>query len=200
MTGIRLVPLQCPQCRRPLAAGEGEHLLATCEDCGTTCEVVRGVPLPRERTIHRPRSGSPTEFVPFWRFDTRVEIYQRETAGVGQLFKDLFNLDRGNGKAEVRFLVPAFEVNLETFKNLSLKMLRLGEERLLPWEPAPALRIRPAAMSMDEASRTLEFLILTLEAQKSDMMVHLAFRVDILASGLALLPASSAGESMHLLV
>jgi len=200
VTGIRLVPLQCPRCSRPLSAGEGEHLLATCDECGTTCEVVGGIPLPRERTIYRPRSASPTEYVPFWRFDTRVDIYLREATGMGQLFNDLFNLRQGDGKAEACFLVPAFEVNMEAFKNLSLKMLKLGKDRLQPWERAPALPTRCTVLSMDEASRTLEFILLTIEANKSDMMVSLGMRVDILASSLALLPASSAGEDMHLLV
>jgi len=197
---IQLVPLRCPRCTRPLAAGEGEHLLAHCEDCGTCCEVVQGVSLPRERTVYRPRSGTATEFAPFWRFDARVEIYQRETAGVGQFLKDFFNLGRGDSNSQVRFFVPAFEVNLEAFKALGLRMLKLGMDRLEPWEDAPRLPIRPAAMSMDEASRTLEFLILTIEAQKSDMMVQLNFRVDILESGLALVPASTAGSSMELLM
>jgi len=200
MSRIRLVPLQCPGCNHPLAAGVGEHLLATCDDCGTTCEVVRGVPMPRERTIYRPRSGSPTEFVPFWRFETRVEVRRREAAGMGQLFKDLFKPGQDGWQAELSFFVPALDVSLGAFQLLSLKMLRRGKDILEPWEPAPALPIHPTAMSMDEASRTLEFILLTIEAHQPDMLVHLDFSVDILASSLALLPASSAGEDMHLLV
>lgn len=200
MKTLQLVPLQCPQCARPLAAGEGEHLLATCGDCGTCCEVVKGVPLPRTRTVFRPRAGAPNEFVPFWRIDARVEIFQRETAGVGQFLKDFFNLGRGDRKDQHRFFVPAFEVNMEAFKALGLQMLKLGEDRLVAWDDAPDLPIRPATMSLDEASQTLEFLILTIEAQKSDMMVNLCFQVDVLDSGLALVPASTAGTRMDLLL
>lgn len=200
MSRIRLVPLQCPGCNHPLAAGVGEHLLATCDDCGTTCEVVWGVPMPRERTIYRPRSGSPTEFVPFWRFDTRVDIRRREAAGMGQLFKDLFRPGQDEGQAEIRFFVPALEVGLEAFQSLSLKMLRRGKDILELWEPAPALPIHPTAMSMDEASRTLEFILLTIEAHQPDMLVQLDFSVDILASGVALLPATVTGKNLQLLV
>lgn len=200
MKTLQLIQLRCPACSQPLAAGEGEHLIATCGDCGTCCEVVKGVALPRARSVFRPRTGTATEFVPFWRIDARVEIFQRETAGVGQFLKDFFNLGRGDRHDEHRFFVPAFEVNMEAFKALGLQMLKLPPDRLQPWEDAPDLPVRPATMSLDEASCTLEFLILTIEARKSDMMVSLNFQVDVLDSGLALVPASTAGTGMDLLL
>jgi hypothetical protein len=176
---FRLVPLDCPACGAPLAA-ESEDVVFYCTACRTGYRYDPGAPrslAPVEVSfMAAPTAREVAGHLPFWLLPARVELLRRDASGglVSGLMGLLTGAEQGGTSGAGVFAVPAFRLPVEravrltqryTFESPGLGEL-LGE------------RLTGGLFSPDDAEKLAHFALITAEAEKSDTLKDLDYRID----------------------
>ena len=177
--GFALVPLDCPSCGAPLAA-EADDVVFYCTACRSGFRHQPDAPrslAPVEVGFVLAPTVPATGWVPFWLLPARLEIVRRDaTAG---LITGLWNLLAGDGERgtvdEPAFLVPAFHTPIEGLVRLVLRYTearpqlgeRLGE------------RLTGGALEPEDAGTLAHYALITAEAEKSDTLRDLDYRLEL---------------------
>lgn len=174
---IELIPLVCIKCQMPLPA-EPDEIAWVCAQCkqGMLLDENKGL-LPLQVQY---AAGIAPDAIgrPFWVVDGQVSL-QRE-------------LYDGNKNAEAqamwaqprRFTIPAYNVSLET-------LLQYGPQLLLKppaLQPGPAARFQPVTLSPDDIQAVAEFIVVAIEAGRSDMLKEIVVSIKISEPVLWILP------------
>lgn len=185
---MKLVALRCPECNEALAA-ENEHIVVTCERCGTSVRIGDQGLSRVSVSYARPESGSRTvRWQPFWVFHGRVHIQRRDAKGSGSGVAQvlgLLNLVSGSDDkplinwAEPRDLyVPAWELSPQAAKEMGGNLVHRQPSLERVPQP-PDARLSPATVTPDDALKMLEFIVLAIEAQRPDWLENLDFRLEV---------------------
>ncbi len=176
---IALVALQCLKCGEPVEAAADETAWA-CRQCGQGLALDEAMPQGLSRLdIHYAASLKPGRTGrPFWVAEGRVTV-ARETYG-------------GNRSREAeafwqtprRFFVPAFACDLETMLNLGRGLLR-QPPALTPGAAAP---FQPVTVSQRDVRPLAEFIVVGVEADRSDKLKTISCRIDLDTPELWILP------------
>jgi hypothetical protein len=188
---MKLIALSCPHCSRPLAPEEHDVAIL-CPHCGRPVEIGEDGPAPITVRFARrgPDGELPASWQPYWAFQGAVAIRQRGTQGGGS---------RGEKEslafwaAPRRFLVPAWALPVEQIMERGrelLKRLPAGSEWVEVEQPAD-VRLQPAILFAEEARAILEFIVLSIEAERSDSLKSLAFDLDLGPAELWALPGTN---------
>jgi hypothetical protein len=174
---IELVPLLCIKCEAPLPA-EPNEIAWVCTRCG------QGMLLDESRgllPLHVQYAAGITPDAtgrPFWVADGQVSL-QRE-------------LYSGNKSAEAqllwaqprRFTIPAYTCPLDT-------LLQIGPQLLLKppaLQSGPAVRFQPVTLSPGDLQALAEFIVVAIEAERSDMLKQIEVAVGLGEPVLWILP------------
>ena len=174
---IELIPLLCIKCASPLPA-QPDEVAWVCERCGQglLLDESKGLlPLQVHYAASLPQDGTGR---PFWVADGQVSL-QRE----------LFS---GNKSAEAqllwaqprRFTIPAYTCTLDV-------LLRDGPQLLLKppaLQPGPAVKFQPVTLSPADIQALAEFIVVAIEAERSDMLKQIVVSVKIGEPVLWILP------------
>ncbi|OGO71885.1 MAG: hypothetical protein A2Z49_04305 [Chloroflexi bacterium RBG_19FT_COMBO_56_12] len=163
---IELVPLLCIKCQAPLPA-EPDEIAWVCTRCGQGMLLDEGRGLQPLNVQYA--AGIPPEAVgrPYWVADGQVSL-QRE-------------LYSGNKTAEAqmmwsqprRFTIPAYNCPMET-------LLQTGPKLLLTppaLQPGSAVRFQPVTLSPGDIQSLAEFIVVAIEAERSDMLKQIVVSV-----------------------
>ncbi len=169
---MKLILLRCPNCDHALAPGD-DDLIVACSQCGLGVELGDEGLEAIEVQYAAPLSKAQTDlWRPWWVFTGQVEITLRETQS-------------GNQRDEaVRFwaqaqhlYVPAWELSLQAVRSEGLALLK--KQPLLQVIPRPAgARFAPVVVSVSDARKLLDYLVLTMEASRKDWLKDLSFVVN----------------------
>jgi hypothetical protein len=199
---MKLVALRCPECNEALSA-ENEHIVVTCERCGTVVRIddqgLSRVPV----SYARPKSEARTiRWQPFWVFHGRVHIQRRDAKGGGSGMAQvlgLLDLNRSSDDeplamwADPRDLyVPAWELSPQAAKGMGGNLIR-SQPSLETVPQPPDARLTPAILTPDDALKMLEFIVLSIEAQRPDWLENLTFQLEVGEPALWALPFDDAG-------
>lgn len=185
---MKLLALRCPHCDTWLQPGLHDVVLL-CPTCATAVALhdqgVQAAPL----TYGIPTT---TEFAwyPFWLFQGQVVIRRRQTQGGSRADADAA---QQFWREPRRLYVPAWELTVHDARELGARLARQQLLYQVGDKPEQAA-MQPATVDPTDARKLLEFIILTIEAQRNDWLRDLQFDVQAAAPQLWALPAQQTNK------
>ena len=187
---MKLHSLTCPQCAQWLSPAPDTVVMA-CPRCTTAVALDdAGIKtLPVQFVAGKTEN---VEWYPFWTFEGQVELITRET-------------QKGNKQSQAeqfwqqthRFLIPAWNLDMWQARDLGLDFLQKPPQLSLLDEP-PNAPFYPVTLTREDALKLIDFIVLTLEANRDDWLRDLQFRLGINVPALWLLPGTTAGKRWKL--
>ena len=178
---IELIPLTCLQCDTPLPA-QPDEVAWVCARCGQGLLLDESAERGLARLAVQYATGiDPTrKGKPFWVVEGSVNL-QRST------FESFSNK---SGEAQQlwskprRFFIPASDLPLQTLAEVGPRLL-LNPPTL---QHGPAVSFEPVTVSPDDLPGLAEFIVLAIEAGRSDMLKQVTIQVTLAAPALWVLP------------
>jgi hypothetical protein len=176
-SGATLIALECVRCQTPVPA-EPDEVAWICRNCGQGLLLDESVGLRpiTVRAAEGPVQGA--AWRPYWVVPGHVRFQRRESYG-----RDSAPEARWN--APVQFILPAFACSVEQAVAIGVGHLRqpprLQEGAAQPLAGATVLPEQLAALA--------RFVVLTVEAERSDKLEAVEFTVDLDSPDLWCLPA-----------
>ncbi|MCA9961104.1 MAG: hypothetical protein KC443_18820 [Anaerolineales bacterium] len=190
---MKLVALRCPQCDTWLQPGVNDVALL-CAVCGTavsltdqgvqTIPITYGLPTTTEFSWH-----------PFWLFAGQVAIHTRQTQGGNRADANAAQQFWGVPR---RLYVPAWELPIHEARELGARLVREQPLYRAGDKPDPFV-LQPATIDIADARKLLEFVVLTIEAQRSDWLRDLQFEIQATVPQLWALPAQRTNKGWQVL-
>ncbi len=186
---MKLLLLRCPNCNAPLTPNQ-DDMVTMCGDCFTAVSIDQ-TGLNIKEIIY---AASDTEevplWLPFWVFNGRVNISQRQTQGSNKGAAKDAQQFWGSHR---RLYVPAWQ--------LEMPMARSMGQRLTQEQPHFTAIPRPdevdllgTAVTPEDALKLIEFIILSIEAERKDWLKSLQFTIDAEEPELWALPGKRVGN------
>jgi hypothetical protein len=181
-TAIQLIPLQCFKCSTPIPAGL-EEVAWVCPTCG------QGLLVSAERgtaplDVHfsagltHDRPGRP-----FWVARGLVTVSARQTYGSGDSSRESAAFWSG-GRS---FFIPAYACTLDELLELGGTMLRQAPA-LQPDPSNSPVAFQPVVTHPEDARPYAEFIVMAVEAARSDKLRELKFDLTLTTPELWVLP------------
>jgi len=177
-TSVELVVMKCPRCAAFVPAEEDEVAWA-CAQCGQGMQLTASglAPLPIQWAAVR-ENAAKFQWRPFWVFSGTVAFSQRESFGRQGQPDDVWLAPR-------RFYVPAYPATLGQIETLGADLTR-KQVALKPGRPAGALS--QCVLFPDDARQAIEFIVLTIEADRKDKIRSIDFSLSLGEPELWVLP------------
>lgn len=194
-SGLRLVTLKCEKCGSLLNAGP-EDVVYYCNNCDTGYELIGDkdelVPVNIDFAVPSPARDGEIIYYPFWVFDANIEISSRDTSGnlgsaIGFLKKVLGKDDRPIEK----FYVPAFDTSIDNIKKLGLEFTKHQPD----FDTVKKDRITGTRCSSEDAEKLADFIFLSLEAEKPDMMRQITYDLGLSGKKVVGIPFYRSGQA-----
>jgi hypothetical protein len=185
---MKLLALRCPVCNQPLTP-ENDHIVVACAQCHTAVHIGDDGPEPVDVHYAAPVTGATvTHWLPFWVFHGRVHITRRDTQGRGtseQAAAQFWEQPR-------HLYVPAWELSLQVTQQMGSAMIQRQPLTQPLLKPA-AGRLLPVTLTVDDARKMLEFIVLAIEARREDWLKRLEFRLELEPPALWAFPSDNKG-------
>jgi hypothetical protein len=178
---VALIPLACLKCDTPLAA-QPDEVAWVCTRCGQGLlldeSAENGLALLEIQYasgLDPQRKG-----MPLWVVEGRVQLERTIFASFNDKSREAQEL----WAKPRRFFIPASEVPLKTLADLGPGLL-LNPPTL---QPGPAAPFEPVTVSPADLPALAEFIVLAIEAGRSDMLKQVNIQVNLSAPVLWVLP------------
>lgn len=182
---MKLLALRCPVCETPLTPGE-EDIVILCPECRSPLHIGdEGLSrINVQYAVPTARAGV-TQWQPFWIFQGQVKILKRTT----QSGRSQQNAAQKMWAQPRRFYVPAWNLSLHTAQEIGSRMIELQHIYQTIAQPTNA-ELTPVVLSAEDAAKLLEFIVLAIEARRSDWLTDFQFTLDLGQPELWALPTS----------
>ena len=176
--GVRLIPLLCTRCQAPVAA-KPEEVAWVCEQCGQglLLDETKGA-VPQNIFFSASIAQNGVGW-PFWVARGQVTITKRDTYSGNQ------------SKAATEFwaqphlfFVTASRQTIEETVTMGVKLLRAP----VAMQSGARNRMQPVVMPPGDLRALAEFMVMSIEADRSDAMRELLFKLDLDPPQLWILP------------
>jgi len=187
---MKLLALRCPVCAQPLLPDEDETIVMSCGGCYTAVSIDDHGINPTDIQFAAATAGEITDWLPFWIFQARVHLTERDTQGGKRSDRE----EAAHFWASSRKLyVPAWEMPLTQAREMGSVLVN-KQPQFQPINPPPQTRIKAASVTAEDALKLLEFVVLSLEAQRSDWLKSIQFHIEAGQPTLWAVPAVRKGE------
>ncbi len=184
---MKLLALRCPSCTQPLAPG-AEDVVMMCGNCGTAVSMDEAGLQPVAVNFAAPKQEQVGAWLPFWVYNGRVSLQKRESQG-GYQTKQAEQF----WQEPHRFLVPAWELSVRDAREMGSNLLK--NPPVLQAVPRPQTAVfTPATVTAEDARKLMEFIVLTIEAERSDWLKELQFTLQTDPAELWAIPADEKGN------
>jgi len=178
-TSVQLIALKCLRCAELIPAEENE-VAWVCGQCSQGVQLTDDGLAPLDvNWAAAKEKASAVRWLPFWVFDGAVTFSRRKSFGLLQHGPDKL------WEARRRFYVPAFSASLEQLEtlgaDLTRKQVQLKADR-------PAGGLNGCVMFPQDARQAIEFIVLTIEAERKDKLREVDFSLDLSQPDLWVLP------------
>jgi predicted RNA-binding Zn-ribbon protein involved in translation (DUF1610 family) len=176
---VELIPLVCTHCSTPLPANP-EEVAWVCAQCGQGLLLDEQKGLAPLDVYYSARIPPNTRGKPYWVAMGDVTV-QRKTYDSGQ---------RGDQEAQQfwsrprQFIIPAYDCTLDAFTKTGVDWL--GQPPAL--QPGPPAAFEPVTLHLDDVQAAAEFIVVAVEAGRSDKMKEVSFSLDLSTPALWILP------------
>lgn len=192
---MKLLLLRCPQCQS-LLEPEQLDVVVGCQQCLAAVAVEEtglrlvNVNYAASKFEERHDAEVIEQWVPFWVFNGRIHLSQRDTQGGSKSAQreaeQFWDVPR-------RLYVPAWDLPLATAREMGQKFTQ--EQTPLQAIPQPSrVHLVSAVVTPEDALKLLEFIVLSIEAQRKDWLKNLKFRIEADSPDLWALPARVKGS------
>ncbi len=182
---VRLIAIKCLQCGLPVPAQPADIAFG-CPHCGQVALIAGDRLVPQPAFWGVPRAGvTPAGWLPFWVFAGQVALPVRETFG---------GLGFGDGgpdplwQAPRRLWVPAFSLTLDLAKQWGVALTR-GQPQFASGAPPAGVALSGCVVTVEDAHKLAEFVVLSIEAERKDMLKRIAIQLPGGAPELWVLPS-----------
>ena len=194
---MKLLALKCPVCGQRLTPKNKQALAMSCANCETAVSIDpdKGI---QETTLHfaSPKSTEVSSWLPMWVFDAKVNITSRRTRGRDgrseKASKAFWGVPR-------RLYVPAWTPNMQSARMLGTKLVENQPQFQLTEKPSGA-QISEMVVAEEDALKLVEFIIMSLEAERKDWLTNLQFDIQKQAANLWAIPAQKKQQGWNLLI
>ena len=188
---MKLLALLCPDCKHPLEP-DNDHLLSVCENCYSPIYLDEmGL---RKISVLYAQPQAETEVMawrPFWLFEGQVTITHRRVQGGS---KSSARDSEAFWAEPHHFYIPAWDLSIQAAQTWGQNLLQ-AQTLYQAGDGPPHPNLTPLTVSVADAKKLLEFIILSLEAQRDDWLRDLEFTVDLNEPALWALPCTE-GEQI----
>ena len=193
---MKLLLLRCPQCQSPLQPEQADVVVG-CPHCFSAVAIDEGgLQLVEARYAasqfddQYDADGAKARWVPFWVFNGRVHISQRDAqGGSGAAQRDAEKF----WDASRHLYVPAWELDMPAAREIGQKFTE--DQTYLRAVPQPTgAHLISAIVTPDDALKLMEFIVLSIEAQRKDWLKNLKFHISANVPELWVLPARMQGS------
>jgi len=174
MAEFKLEAIKCRNCGSGLVV-ELNDFVTYCTSCGSGFEIIEGELQPIE--INFASAAKPGEgelvYKPFWILKTNITILERTSSG--GFLKNLFG--GGDGTAgRIKFYIPAFWSPIDNMKELAMAFT-VKDPVASPQKFN--VKITGFNYGREDAMKIAEFLLISIEAEKSDTMKTFRYKIDL---------------------
>lgn len=190
---MKLLALRCPSCTQPLTA-ENDDVVVLCGNCGTAVSLNEGGLKPIDLQFAAAASQKVSAWLPFWIYEGRITLQKRESQS-GDQSKQAAQFWQNPR----RFYVPAWELAVRDAREMGSTLLT--QQPTLQAAPRPPeARFTPATVAAEDGRKLIEFIVLTIEAGRSDWLKDLKFTLETGPAALWAIPAEGENGRWKLLV
>ncbi len=186
---MKLLALRCPVCAQPLLPEEDETIVMSCGRCYTAVSINDHGINPTDIQFAAPTTDEISDWLPFWIFNARVNLSERETQGGKKSIREAAAHFWATSR---RLYVPAWEIPLAQAREIG-SMLVKKQPQFQPIDPLPETTIKPATVTSEDALKLLEFVVLSLEAERADWLKSIRFNIEVTKTMLWAIPAVKKG-------
>ena len=192
---MKLLLLRCPECAHPLAPQQHDVVMM-CPSCQTAVAIdeqgLSSMPIQYVAATE----ADVSDWLPFWFFNGRVHIQNRSTQSSWRTSdhdSETFWLHSD------RFFVPAWELAIHNARELGRQLVK-KQPTYQPVSRPDNARLTAVTVTAEDALKMLEFIILTIEAERKDWLKDLKFRIEAETPQLWALPARKKSELRWMLL
>ena len=172
MADFKLEAIKCKNCGSGLVVEINDYV-TYCGSCGSGFEIVNGELQPIEINFASTAIPGNSEvfYKPFWLMKADIEILERTAAG--GFIKNLFGGSSATSGSLV-FYIPAFYCKLDSLKALASSFT---QKNPVASPQKYNAKLTGFAYGKDDAKKLAEFLLISFEAEKSDMMKTFRYNI-----------------------
>ncbi len=166
MSDFILEAVKCKKCGSGLLVEVNDNIVY-CSSCGSGFEILNGelVPIEINFAAAALRSDGEMIYKPFWLIKTHIEITERKASG--NFLKNIFGGSNDNTSGDITFYIPAFYCSIDAMKNLATQFT-IKNPVASPQKYNT--KLVGFAYGKEDAKKLAEFILISLEAEKSDTM------------------------------
>ncbi|HAY33853.1 MAG TPA: hypothetical protein PK536_07870 [Ignavibacteria bacterium] len=175
MSEFKLEAVVCKSCGSGLSVEMNDNIVY-CTSCGNGFEEINGEMKNIEINFANAAFRSEGELIykPFWLLNTTITILERKATG--SFLKNLFG---GSGEftgGDILFYIPAFYCNIESMEELS-KQFTIKNPVASPQKYNS--KLTGFAYGKEDAKKLAEFILISLEAEKSDVIKNFRYEMKV---------------------
>lgn len=190
MSDFKLEAVKCRQCGSGLVVEVNDNIVY-CTSCGSGFEILNGELTPIEINFAAAaiRGEGEVVYKPFWLLKTNISISERNASG--NFLKNIFGGSNDNTSGEIIFYIPAFYCSLEVMKNLATQFT-LKNPVASPQKYNA--KLTGFAYGKEDAKKLAEFILISMEAEKSDVMKKFDYKMDFISPEIVGIPFYQTGN------
>jgi hypothetical protein len=193
---MKLLALRCPQCNEQLVPTDDEAVIVGCRQCFTAVSLHQTGLHPLPLQYATPAKQAPLVWLPMWVFHGLVRITDRTSQGGA----------RGEDKkaaefwqSERRLYVPAWRTPPGAVRELGSQLIQ-AQPQFQPLSTHPdKAAIQDVIFDQAAALKLLDFIIISMEAQRKDMLQKVSFEIRTRQVDLWAVPAQKTATDFYLL-
>ena len=193
---MKLLALKCPVCGQRLAPKHDHVVVVECEQCSTAVSINTDTGISQTAVQYAQTKENAEAWLPMWVFDARVNITSRRTRGRdGRSEK----ASQALWSSTRQLFVPAWTLNMQTARQLGTKLIE-NQPQLQAAERPSGASMTEMIVHEEDALKLLEFIILSIEAERKDWLTDLKFDIQTNATNLWVVPAKQNRGGWQLLI
>ena len=166
MSDFILEAVKCKKCDSGLMVEVNDNIVY-CSSCGSGFEIINGELVSIEINFASAAIRGEGEMIykPFWLLKAHINIAERKASG--NFLKNIFGGSNDNTSGNIAFYIPAFYCSIESMKNLATQFT-IRNPVASPQKYNT--KLIGFAYGKEDAKKLAEFILISMEAEKSDTM------------------------------
>jgi hypothetical protein len=191
---MQVAQVKCPNCRDPIYSKQKDSVFY-CEKCNTLHERNGAAKvIDYEIADFNKQTAEQKVYMPFWRIYATLKINHEAVAG-GSLRK-LRNWIKGDDSGGTIFVyIPATPMDKESFRRMAVDMTTQPPQYRTRLDFAKIERM-PTSITKEEATRMADFVVVTIEAEKSGVLQELDFNLTVHDARMVYIPFTKQANGM----
>lgn len=174
MSDFVLEAVKCKKCGSGLLVEVNDNIVY-CSSCGSGFEIINGELLPIEINFAAAalRGEGDMIYKPFWLIKTNINIADRKATG--NFLKNIFGGSNQASSGSITFYIPAFYCSIDALKHLATQFT-MSNPVASPQKYNT--KLVGFAYGKEDAKKLAEFILISLEAEKNDVMKSFSYKIN----------------------